>query len=164
MPVHNHILQWENTGCLLTAVFERYGKNGNIGLGFITGNCHKKGAVATTYAHDNHNLLVAGSNIDDILIAINRVIALQGGFLVVENGEVLAELQLNVGGILSDKSVTYAGTQLEAVRSAMKSLGYQHYNPIMSFGVLTLTVSPALKITDKGLIDVTKSAVVSLFP
>ncbi|WP_099203034.1 adenine deaminase C-terminal domain-containing protein [Miniphocaeibacter massiliensis] len=163
MPLKNGLLDWKNSNCLLTAVYERYGKNNNVGLGFLTGCCHKKGTVATSYAHDNHNILVAGSNIDDMILAVNRIIDLQGGMVVVDNGEIKAELQLNVGGILSEKPVSLVAKDLLNVRNAMIELGYEHYNPIMSFGTLTLTVSPTIKITDKGLIDVINSTICPLF-
>ncbi len=160
LPVVNYEIQWENTPYMLTAVFERYGKNGNIGYGFVTGDCHKSGAVATTYAHDNHNLVVAGSTKADMVKAANEIIDLQGGFVVAKDEEIIAGLQLSVGGILSDKSVQEVGTRIGEIRKAMTDLGYNHKNPIMSFSVLALTVSPALKITDKGLIDVTAGKVV----
>ena len=76
MPVRNGVLCWEGSGCLLAAVFERYGKNGGVGFGFVTGDCHKQGAVATSYAHDCHNVLVAGGNAKDMAAALNRVIQL----------------------------------------------------------------------------------------
>ncbi len=162
MPVENGVLKWENTGCMLTAVFDRYTGSKRVGLGFITGDCHKKGAVAATYAHDNHNLVVAGANAQDMVLAVNRVIELQGGYLTSENNEITSELALPIAGILSDKSLEYTGTTLAKVRKEMQRLGYNHHNPIMSFGVLALSVSPALKITDMGLIDVAKSEIVSL--
>ncbi len=162
MPVENGYLKWENSGCMLTCVFDRYTSSGRIGFGFITGDSHKNGAIATTYAHDNHNLLVAGANTLDMMVAANRVIELQGAYLTAENGEITAELPLSVGGILSDKSVEFTGLALEKVRAEMHRLGYKHYNPIMSFGVLPLSVSPAIKITDMGIIDVVNTKVLPL--
>lgn len=162
LPVENGLLQWEGR-LLLAAVFERYGKNGGVGYGFLTGDCHKRGAVATSYAHDCHNVLVAGASPLDMAAALNRVIALQGGILTVENGAVTAELRLNVGGILSDRPADEVGAGLARVRGEMTRLGYRHYNPIMSFGTITLPVSPALKLTDKGLIDVGEARVTPLF-
>lgn len=161
LPVINYEIQWEHTPYMLCAVFERYGKNGNIGFGFITGDCHKSGAVATTYAHDNHNLLVAGSTKKDMVRAVNEIIDLKGGFVVCKDEQILSGLQLSVGGILSDKSLQEVGTKIGEIRASMTNLGYNHKNPIMSFSVLALTVSPKLKITDKGLIDVTEGKVVS---
>ncbi len=162
MEVKDGVLKWEDSGCLLVTVFERYGKNGNVGYGFLNGVCHKRGAVASSYAHDNHNIIVAGNNHQDILAAVNRVIELQGGMVVADGGNVLAELALPVGGILSDEPAETIGAELGQVRAAMEQLGYQHYNPIMSFATLTLPVSPALKITDCGLIDVEQGKIIDL--
>jgi len=163
MEVKDGVLRWEDSGCLLVVVFERYGKNKNIGYGFLTGACHKKGAVASSYAHDNHNILAAGKNNRDILMAVNRVIELQGGMVAAEGEKLLAELALPVGGILSDEPAEVIGNKLGKVRKAMEQLGYEHYNPIMSFATLTLPVSPALKITDCGLIDVEHGTVIEIF-
>lgn len=162
MPVENGILQWQDSGCLLAAVFERYGKNRGAGYGFLTGDCHKRGAAATSYAHDCHNLLVAGSSPSDMQCALNRVIEMQGGMAVVDAGQVRAELPLRIGGILSDQSASEVGAGLAKVREAMVKQGYNHYNPIMSFCTVTLPASPALKLTDQGLIDVVNCRIVPL--
>lgn len=162
MPVHNGLVDWEGSGCLLAMVFERHGKNGNIGYGFITGSCLRTGAVATTYFHDHHNLFVAGDSPDDMLLAARRIQELQGGFLTVKDGRILAELALPVCGILSEKGVKDTAFGLKAVRESLNELGYRHDNPIMSLGTLGLPVSPALKLTDKGLVDVKKGILVPL--
>lgn len=162
MPVKNHCLDWHSSGCLLAMVIERHGKNGNIGYGFITGSCLKTGTVATTYFHDHHNLFVAGDHPADMLIAVRRLNELQGGILTVKDGEILSELPLPVCGILSEKSVEKTAFCLKQVRESLEQLGYRHNNPIMSLGTLGLPVSPALKLTDKGLIDVKKGTVTDL--
>lgn len=162
VPVKDGYLDWESSEYCLIVVFERHGKNGNIGFGLVTGDSIKKGAIATTYAHDHHNLMVTGKTAVDIIKAANRIIEIQGGICAVENENILAEVELPVAGILSEKSVEELGKEVEKLRGAMKALGYKHYNPIMSLCTLSLPVSPALKITDKGLIDVAESKVVSL--
>ncbi len=162
MPVRDHMLDWEKSGCLLAMVLERHGKNGNIGYGFITGSCLKEGTVATTYFHDHHNLFVAGNRPMDMLLAVRRLQELQGGFLTVKDGRILAELKLPVCGILSEKGVRDTALGLKAIRESLEELGYRHDNPIMSLGTLGLPVSPALKLTDKGLVDVKRSAIVPL--
>lgn len=162
MPVRDHMLDWEKSGCLLAMVLERHGKNGNIGYGFITGSCLKEGTVATTYFHDHHNLFVAGDRPMDMLLAVRRLQELQGGFLTVKDGRILAELKLPVCGILSEKGVRDTALGLKAIRESLEELGYRHNNPIMSLGTLGLPVSPALKLTDKGLVDVKQSAIVPL--
>ncbi|MDR7315780.1 adenine deaminase C-terminal domain-containing protein [Brevibacillus nitrificans] len=155
-------LCWQESPYGLIAVFERYGKNGNRGYGLISGDTIKRGAVATSYSHDNHNLLVIGHNPHDMMVAANEVIRNQGGFYVVENGEVIASLHLPVGGILTEEPLEKTANEVEQLRRAMESLGYQHYNPIMSISTHSLPVSPALKITDIGLIDVNAGKVVPL--
>lgn len=160
--VKDGYLDWENSPYMLIAVFERHGKNRNIGFGLVTGDCIKKGAVATTYAHDHHNLMVIGKNAEDMVIAVNRIIELQGGICCVQGKNIMNEVSLKVAGILSEKSVKELGKEIEILRKNMKELGYKHYNPIMSLCTLSLPVSPELKITDKGLIDVTEGKVVSL--
>lgn len=162
LNVKNGYLDWENSLYMLITVFERHGKNGNIGFGLVTRDCIKNGAIATTYAHDYHNLMVIGKNIKDMTKAINRIIELQGGICCVENEEILAEVPLPVAGILSEKTVQELGKEVEILREKMSQLGYKHYNPIMSLCTLSLPVSPALKITDKGLIDVNQGKIVNL--
>ncbi|ANS74753.1 adenosine deaminase [Paenibacillus yonginensis] len=162
VTVTEGLLDWQNSGHGLIATFERYGKNGNRAYGLIDGDTIQRGAIATTYSHDNHNLLVVGRNPYDMMVAANAVIQSQGGFCAVENGQILAMMELPVGGILTEEPLEAAGRKVQKLRAAMKSLGYKHYNPIMSISTHSLAVSPALKITDWGLIDVNKGQVVSL--
>lgn len=163
LDVKDGNLNWENNNCALIAVFERYRKNNNVAFGLVEGEIIKEGAVATTWAHDHHNLMVMGRNVYDMIIAANELIALGGGYSVANKGKIIAKLELPIGGIVSDEKVEIVGEKLGNVRAAMKELGYNHMNEIMSFSTLSLPVSPALKITDKGLIDVRKQKVVSLF-
>ncbi len=156
-------LLWENTETLMIAVFERYGKNGNIGRGFLCGAAHKRGAVATTYCHDHHNLMVAGANADDMALAANTVAESGGGMCVVLDGRVLAHAGLPVGGIMSDEPAEATARKIAGVTAAMIALGYDHYDPIMSFCTLSLPVSPELKITDMGLVDTATGSVADLF-
>ena len=162
MPVRDGYIDWKDSGCLLAMVLERHGKNGNISYGFLSGACHSSGTAATTYFHDHHNLFVAGDNEDDMLLAVNRIRALQGGYLTAKNGRILEELPLPICGILSDRTVAEIGSSLCKIRNSLKELGYRNPNPIMSFGTLGLPVSPALKLTDRGLVDVKESALVPL--
>ncbi|MBA5851119.1 adenine deaminase [Clostridium sp. cel8] len=163
LPVENHQLKWQGSGCMLAMVIERYGKNGNVGIGLVTGSCIKRGAAATTHCHDHHNLMVIGENIDDMMLAINRIKELQGGIVTACNGKILSQLQLNICGIISGDSADKIGTSLKEVRNSLESLGYRHNNPISSLCTLSLPVSPALKLTDFGLVDVKNGSIVPLY-
>ncbi|EOR24846.1 adenine deaminase [Niallia nealsonii AAU1] len=154
-------LQWADSPYCLVKTFERYGKNDNKAHGLIGGDILKRGAVATTYSHDNHNLLVVGKNKEDMQLAANEVIKNQGGICCVHNGEILSMVPLPVGGILSEEPLEVISAQVEELTIALKSIGYEHYNVIMSLSTLSLPVSPALKITDYGLIAVNEGKVVS---
>ena len=162
LPVEEGIVRWQHSGCLLTAVFERYGKSGRVGYGLVSGDFMKEGAVATTYAHDHHNLVVVGSNEEDMALAANSVISAQGGICVTKDGVIKAFLPLPIGGILSDLDADEVGKKLKEVRDALIAQGYRHYNPIMSLCTLSLLASPAIKISDFGLIDVTAGEPVPL--
>jgi adenine deaminase len=155
-------LDWEQSEFNLAAVISRYGST-DFAKALITGSTIKRGAVATTYAHDHHNLYLIAANMADALLAANWVIENQGGYCVVENGEIKASLQLEVAGILTEKPLPLLADKISRIREAMIELGYEHYNPIMSLSTNTLPVSPALKLTDKGLIDVEKMKVINLF-
>lgn len=155
-------IDWENSPFLLIAMLERYGKNNNIALGLISGECIKQGAIATTYAHDSHNLLVVGKTVADIVVAVNRVIDLNGAYVVVQDGKILAEVSLPVAGILSELSVPELAQEVARLKKSIVKLGYNNKNVLMSFSTLGLAVSPALKITDVGLVDVAKQKVVPL--
>ncbi|MFH5186887.1 adenine deaminase C-terminal domain-containing protein [Paenibacillus sp. TAB 01] len=162
VEVKDGLLNWQDSGYGLIATFERYGKGGGRAHGLIGGDTIRRGAVATTYSHDNHNLLVVGHNAVDMQLAANEVIRHQGGFCVVEDGQVLAFLHLPVGGILTEAPLTETAAAVDQLCKAMFSLGYKHYNPIMSISTHSLPVSPALKITDHGLINVNEGKVVTL--
>lgn len=163
MPVNGGVLQWKGSGCLLAAVFERHGKNGNVAYGFVCGYCLQRGAVATTYFHDHHNLFALGGDEASLQAAVTRVIELQGGIVTAENGAVRSELPLPVAGILSEADAATVGAALRSIRADLVAFGYRHYNPIMSLCTLGLPVSPAIKLTDKGLVDVKSGAILPLY-
>jgi len=147
----------------LIGVFERYGKGGGKAFGLVGGDAIKEGAIATTWAHDHHNLMVMGRNIKDMMLAANHIIQTQGGYCAVNGGKILASIELPVGGIVSEERIDIFGEKLKKVRNALKKLGYTHNNEIMSFSTLSLPVSPSIKITDKGLIRVKTQEIISLF-
>lgn len=162
LDVVNGYIDWESSPYALIGVFERHKGTDNVTLALASGDTIKRGAVATTYAHDHHNLLVIGKSPVDIVCAANFIIENQGGYCVCENESILASVKLNVAGILSEKSVEEVGLELSKVKEAMKDLGYNHYNPVMSFSTNSLPVSPELKITDKGLVKVKDAKIVNL--
>lgn len=151
LPVVDGYINWEDSGLALIIVMERYGLNGNIAYGFVDQALHEKGAVATTWAHDHHNLMVMGTDSASILEAQKTLLALQGGYVVVNQGELVATCPLPIGGILSAAPLAELGQNLKDVRQGMVDLGYRNGNEIMSFSTLSLPVSPEIKITDKGM-------------
>ena len=154
VEVKDGVLDWKSAGLSLAVVFERYGKNGNIGYGLVEGALTKPGAVATTWSHDSHNLFVLGTDENDMKLAQRRVLELQGAYVVFAGGKSLAEARLTIGGIVSDQPVEVLGQELKEVRAAMEGLGYVNNNVIMSMSTLCLPVSPKLKLTDHGLLTV----------
>lgn len=153
VPVVDGYVDWQKSGLALIIVQERYGKNQNIAYGFVERAITEKGAIGTTWAHDHHNLMVMGTDVESMLIAQHKILALQGGYVVVHNQRLIATCPLPIGGILSAAPLTELGQELEAVRQGMVALGYQNGNEIMSFSTLSLPVSPAIKITDTGMMD-----------
>ena len=154
VEVKDGVLDWKSAGLSLAVVFERYGKNGNIGYGLVEGALTKPGAVATTWSHDSHNLFVLGTDENDMKLAQRRVLELQGAYVVFSEGRSLAEARLTIGGIVSDQPIEVLGQELKEVRAAMEGLGYVNNNVIMSMSTLCLPVSPKLKLTDHGLLTV----------
>ena len=154
VEVKDGVLDWKSAGLTLAVVFERYGKNGNVGYGLVEGALTKPGAVATTWSHDSHNLFVLGTDENDMKLAQRRVLELQGAYVVFSGGRSLAEARLTIGGIVSDQPIEVLGQELKEVRAAMEGLGYVNNNVIMSMSTLCLPVSPKLKLTDHGLLTV----------
>jgi adenine deaminase len=162
VTVADGFLDWENSGLALIVVMERYGKTGNIAYGFVDKALYEKGAVATTWAHDHHNLMVMGTSSEDIIAAQKQLLEVKGGYVVTQAGKVHAICPLPVGGIISDAPIRELGAQLKEVRQAMRRLGYRNSNEIMSFSTLSLPVSPAIKITDKGMMNVRSQMMIPL--
>ncbi len=162
LTVKNGVLQLDNeTGKII--VLERHGKNGNVFGTIATGACVVNGAVATSYAHDHHNLLVLGGSNEDMALAANTVIDNCGGLAVVQNGKVIAQAQLEVCGLMSERDPYEVAKSIEDVEAAMRAIGYVHYNPVMSLATTCLPVSMDVKITDKGLVDVINGKIISIF-
>ncbi|NLD17374.1 MAG: adenine deaminase [Tissierellia bacterium] len=162
VPIRDGKLDWENSEYILGVVFDRYGITKNKSFALLKGDCIKTGAAATTWFHDSHNLFAMGKDKASLVTAINTIIEQQGGFVVAKDGEVVGNLPLPVGGIMSDEPVKDVAEKLKEVRNALIAQGYKHYNPIMSIGTLGLAVSPFLKLTDVGLVDVPNGEIVDL--
>jgi adenine deaminase len=136
------------------AVVERHGVNGNRSTGFVKGFGLKKGAIGSTVCHDHHNIAVVGADYADMALAANRLGQIEGGFVVVEGGRVLAELPLPVAGLMSLQSFEEVREGLVALRAAARSLGVTLEEPFLQLAFLCLPVIPHLKITDMGMVDV----------
>ncbi len=148
---------------LKIAVIERHKATGNIGLGFVKGFGLKSGAIASTVAHDSHNMIVIGTNDEDMYLAAVELVKSQGGKIIVQNGKTLAHLKLPVAGLMSDKTALEVQKDIEALDKAAKQIGCKIDEPFMSMAFLSLSVIPEIKITDKGLIDVNSFEVTDLF-
>lgn len=148
---------------LKIAVIERHKATGNIGLGFVKGFGLKSGAIASTVAHDSHNMIVIGTNDEDMYLAAVELVKSQGGKIIVQNGKTLAHLKLPVAGLISDKTALEVQKDIEALDKAAKQIGCKIDEPFMSMAFLSLSVIPEIKITDKGLIDVNSFEVTDLF-
>ncbi|MEI5907536.1 adenine deaminase [Bacillus spongiae] len=140
---------------LKLAVIERHNGTGNIGLGIVKGFQLKEGAIATTIAHDSHNLVVTGTNDEDILCAISALEKMNGGLVFVKDGHVIASLSLPLAGLMSEDSYQKVNEELVQLKKTLIQSGFQpEFNPFLTLSFLTLPVIPELKLTDKGLFDV----------
>ena len=144
------------------AVIERHLGTGRIGIGFVRGLGLRRGAIASTVAHDAHNIVVAGVDDDDMVRAARRLAELGGGMVAVHDRGVRAELALPVAGLMSAAPAEQVVAQSRALEDAARALGCTLQAPFHSLGFLALSVIPALKITDRGLIDVDRFEVVGL--
>ena len=136
------------------AVIERHLGTGRMGRGFVKGFGLRRGAFASTFSHDAHNLVVVGMSDDDMARAVERLVELGGGLVVVDGGEITAELPLPVAGLVSDRALTDVIEASEATVAAVHALGSRVESPFQSLAFLALSVIPSLKITDHGLVDV----------
>lgn len=139
---------------LKMAVFERHHYTGNIGLGIVKGLQLKNGAIATTIAHDSHNLVVAGTNDEDMIMAVHALRDMQGGLVYVVEGEIKAALTLSIAGLFSDQDYSKVNEDLITFKHTLKENGFDPgFNPFLTLSFLTLPVIPEVKLTDKGLFD-----------
>ncbi len=142
------------------SVVERHGKNGNIANGFVRGFGMRSGAIGSTVCHDHHNIALVGMSYDDMALAAKRLAEIGGGFVVVENGEVKAELALPIAGLMSNQHFEQVHDALVTLRRAARDLGVVLHEPFLQLAFLALPVIPHLKITDRGMVDVDRFALI----
>ena len=148
---------------LKICVIERHRATGNIGKGFVKGFNLKCGAIASTVAHDSHNMIVVGTNDYDMYTAAVALIKSQGGKVVVKDGEIISELPLPIAGLMSDKDFDYVVNKCAELNQAAHSIGCTLEDPFMTMGFLSLPVIPELKVTDKGVFDTNKLDFINIF-
>jgi adenine deaminase len=144
------------------AVIERHLGTGRIGRGFVRGSGLRRGALASTVAHDAHNIVVVGLDDGDMAVAVQRLAELGGGIAVADGGEVRAELPLPVAGLLADAPLAEVIERSLACNDAARELGWSGATPFLTLSFLALSVIPSLKITDRGLVDVDRFELVPL--
>ena len=139
---------------LKIAVIERHKNTHHIGIGYIKGYGLKSGAVATSISHDSHNIIVVGTNEEDIAAAANRVVELGGGIVVLDHGEVLGEVQLQIAGIMSEEPLVDVNRELENAKEKAFALGVSRgVDPFMTLSFMALPVIPTLRLTTRGVFD-----------
>lgn len=150
-----------NQDVLYIAQVERYGVNGNVGKAFMGGFHMKEGAIASSVGHDNHNIIVMGTNFEDMAVAVNRLIEIGGGQDVVKNGEVAAEISYPVCGLLSDLPAEELAEAKKKVNNMIHEMGSPITIPFMFLSFICLAAIPLYAVTDVGFIDVLKQEVIS---
>jgi adenine deaminase len=148
---------------LKMAVVERHSASGGIGKGFVRGLGLREGALASSVAHDHHNLVVVGADDASMSTAARRAAALGGGLVVAAGERVLAEVPLPLGGLMSDRPIEEVRRELDAALAAAEELGSALHDPFMAMSFLALEVIPSLKLTDRGLVDVERFELVPLW-
>lgn len=161
--VNGMIVSDRRADLLKIAVVNRYSHEVKLSVGLVKGFGLHSGAIASSVAHDAHNIVVVGVEDEDIAMAVNTVIDMQGGLVVVDNGEVLASLPLRIAGLMSEEEGREVYNKLKALQQVAKELGTKPSDPFMALSFITLATVPKLKITDKGLVDVSIGELVNLF-
>jgi len=139
---------------LKAAVVERHHASGNVGVGLVKGFGLKAGAFASSVAHDAHNIVAVGANDSDMLTAVRKIAEMQGGMAVAADGTVREALPLPIGGLMSPLPIGDVQAKLARLEQAVADLGGKVPHPFMSLAFIALSVLPALKLTDRGLVDV----------
>lgn len=147
----------EKLDILKLAVIERHNATGNIGLGLVENFKLRSGAFASTVAHDSHNLILIGTNDEDMLIAVKEIERIGGGLTIVDGGKVIKSLPLPIAGLMSDKTIEELDIELEELTVLADKMGVnKEIDPFMTLAFLALPVIPEIKLTDMGLFDVTR--------
>ena len=139
---------------------ERHHATGRIGLGLVRGFGLRRGAIATTVAHDAHNIVAVGMSDDDLARCVERLAEIGGGIAIYEDGELRAELALPVAGLMSEEPAGVVVERLDELHAVVRGLGSTLAAPFMTLSFLALSVIPELKITDRGLVDVERFEIV----
>jgi adenine deaminase len=161
--VDGYVVSDPERDLLKMAVIERHGNTGNVGLGLVKGVGLKHGAIASSVAHDSHNLVVIGASDAEMQAAVAAIARMGGGQVAVAGGEVRAACPLPIAGLMSDRPLEEVRNQVEALTRAAHELGCTLLDPFMTMSFLALAVIPNLKLTDLGLVDVNKFDLVPLF-
>jgi adenine deaminase len=148
---------------LKIVVIERHRATGNVGIGLVKGFGLKRGAIASTVAHDSHNAVAVGVDDRDIIAALSAIRTMDGGLVVVRNGRAIASLPLPVAGLMSGRPAAVVAGKLEQIDRAVRDLGSPLEHPFGVLSFLALPVVPELKITDRGLVDVGRHSLTELF-
>jgi adenine deaminase len=148
---------------LKIAVVERHRGTGNVGLGLVKGMGLERGAIASSVAHDSHNIVVVGTSDGEMRAAVAAIVEMGGGQVVVAEGQVRAACPLPIAGLMSDQPLEQVRAQIDQVTEAAQGLGCPLPDPLMTLSFLALPVIPSLKLTDKGLVDVNQFDFVPLF-
>jgi adenine deaminase len=162
LTVGGHAVADPERDLVKLAVVERHLATGRVGIGFVSGSGLRAGALASTVAHDAHNLVVVGASDEDMAFAVGRLAEVGGGVVAVEGGRVLAECPLPVAGLLSDQPLDVVVSQSRACNDAAHGLGWRGATPFLTLAFLALSVIPSLKLTDRGLVDVDRFELVPL--
>jgi adenine deaminase len=160
---NGHVVSDPSRDLLKIAVIERHRSTGNVGLGLVRGFGLQRGAIASSVAHDSHNLVVVGAKDEDMHTAINALIDMGGGQVAVTDGEVRAACPLPIAGLMSDRPLEEVRDQVESLTETAHAMGCTLSDPLMTMAFMALPVIPSLKLTDEGLVDVTSFSLVPLF-
>jgi adenine deaminase len=161
--VDGHVVADPDRDILKMAVIERHLATGNIGRGLVRGIGLKQGAIASTIAHDHHNIVVIGADDQSMHMAIQAVAQTKGGMAAAQGNTILSQLPLPIAGLMSDQPIETVRDKMDELLRAAHLLGSELHDPFMAMSFLALPVIPSLKLTDHGLVDVDKFELVSLF-